>query len=53
MKHVMTVMITKSKRRSYELSFKLKVIELAKESDNCAAARAFNFTEKRGETINL
>ena len=34
------------KRRKYETSFKLKVIEVAKEFNNCAAARAFDITEK-------
>ena len=35
-----------SKRRKYEASFKLKVIKQAKESNNCAAARTFDITEK-------
>ena len=35
-----------TKRRKYEASFKLKVIKKAKESNNCAAARAFDITEK-------
>ena len=35
-----------TKRRKYEASFKLKVIEVAKESNNCAAARKFDVTEK-------
>lgn len=34
------------KRRKYEVSLKLKVIELAKESNNCAALRTFDVTEK-------
>ena len=35
-----------TKRRKYEASFKLKVIEVAKASNNCAAARTFDVTEK-------
>ena len=35
-----------TKRRKCEASFRLKVIQLAKTSNNCAAARTFNVTEK-------
>jgi transposase-like protein len=35
-----------TKRRKYEASFKLREIKMAKESNNCAAARAFDITEK-------
>ena len=35
-----------TKRRKYESGFKLKVIEVAKNSNNCAAAREFEVTEK-------
>ena len=35
-----------TKRKKYEASFKLKVIEVAKVSNNCAAARTFDVTEK-------
>ena len=35
-----------STRRSYNASFKLKVIAFAKESNNCAAARQYSVTEK-------
>ena len=33
-------------RRKYEASFELKFIEVAKASNNCAAARTFDVTEK-------
>ena len=33
-------------KRKYEASFKLKVVDVAKGSNNCAAARQFNVTEK-------
>jgi hypothetical protein len=33
-------------RRKYEAGVKLKVIKMAKEWNNCAAARAFDITEK-------
>lgn len=35
-----------AKQRKHEASLKLKVIEVAKESNNCAAVRAFDITEK-------
>ena len=35
-----------TKRRKYEASFKLKVVDVAKGSNNCAAARQFDVTEK-------
>ncbi|GAB1599650.1 hypothetical protein Ahia01_000242400 [Argonauta hians] len=35
-----------TKRRKYVASFKLKVVEVAKDSNNCAAARKFDVTEK-------
>lgn len=35
-----------AERRKYDVSFKLKVIEVAKSSSNCVAARTFNVTEK-------
>ena len=35
-----------TKRRKYDASYKLKVIEVAKASNNCAAARIFDVTEK-------
>ena len=34
------------KPRKYEASFKLKVIEVAKETNNCAAARIYDVTEE-------
>jgi transposase-like protein len=36
-----------TKRRKYQTSFRLKVIKMAKELNNCAAARAFDITEER------
>ena len=35
-----------AKRRKYEASFKLRVIEVAKASNNCVAARTFDVAEK-------
>ncbi|KFD70384.1 hypothetical protein M514_17468 [Trichuris suis] len=34
------------RRSSYDASFKLKVIDLAKKSNNCAASRKYGVTEK-------
>ena len=36
-----------TKRRKYVARLKLKVIEVVKASNNCAAARTFDVTEKR------
>ena len=35
-----------TKRKQYKASFKMKVIEVAKTSNNCATARTFDVTEK-------
>ena len=35
-----------TKRGTYEASFRLKVIEVAKTSNNCTVARTFDVTEK-------
>ena len=35
-----------TKRRKYEASFRLNAIEVTKASNNCAAARTFDVTEK-------
>jgi hypothetical protein len=42
-----------TKSRKYEASFKLKVIKMGKESNDCAAARAFDVIEKREKCGNL
>ena len=39
-------MSQKRKRNSYDVSYKLKVVEFAKGSSNCAAEREFGVTEK-------
>ena len=39
-------MSLKRKRSSYDVKFKLNVIEYAKENSNCAAERKFGVTEK-------
>lgn len=38
--------MSKRKRMSYDVSFKLKVVEFAEKKSNCAAEREFGVTEK-------
>lgn len=41
-----------AQQRKYEARFKLKVIQVAKESNNCATARKFNVTESHNSMFS-
>lgn len=42
-----------AQQRKYEARFKLKVIQVAKESNNCATARKFNVTESHNSMFTF